>query len=379
VRMLYRRSNAASGFFRVVLNYSKNAFYRNTVKDLRLFLKSFSFFFMKSAFGSLMIVILLFAINQAKGQDLTGKWEGYLNHVSCIQTTQQLKVVLNLTKAENNFIGTIGYYLVLTGTDINNHAPIFEFPVSTTLQGQSMDIGYLASQELHGNFFAIGYYIMGRYSLLLDYKKVGETEALEGLYRGGNGGKGLLRLRRQSAIVSASQSNSSIIASIRKNQQNRRQELQKDSVKLEVMQAKPVWTYSDSLGKLYAREQLSVQKMQIRKDSLFAVVDVEGNLPFITLELFDNAEIDGDSISIFLDEVLVVHNMGLSAKPITYTVFKPVNGIQLKVRIVAENMGSIPPNTALVQIISGKETKRLLMQADEQSNGSIVFNWAIKE
>lgn len=326
----------------------------------------------------LIFAFLFLYLNSSWGQDFTGRWEGYLNHVSCLNTSQHLKVLLNLTKEGNKYKGTIGYYLVLTGTDINNHAPIFEFPVLSTFQERAIAIEYMASQELHGNFFVIGYYIMGRYSVLLDYKKVSETETLEGLYRGGNGGKGLLSLQRQSSMVSSSQSNATIIAALRKRQQMRKQAFEEEKTKREGVKPKPVWTLSDSLGNLYAKEQLSVQKLQTRKDSVFDVVEVREDLPFITIEIFDNAEIDGDSISVFVGDILVVHNIGLSAKPLEYKLFKPVTELEVSVRIVAENLGSIPPNTALVQIQAGEETKRLMMQADEQKNGSIIFKWIMR-
>src|SRR5258708_6694384 len=72
----------------------------------------------------------------------------------------------------------------------------------------------------------------------------------------------------------------------------------------------------------------------------------------IRIDLYDNGEIDGDSVSLFLNNELILEHLNLQAQPKTIWLLLnkslPVN----KLLLYAENLGSIPPNTALMEIIT---------------------------
>jgi hypothetical protein len=70
----------------------------------------------------------------------------------------------------------------------------------------------------------------------------------------------------------------------------------------------------------------------------------------VSIELYDNAETDGDSVSIYADDKPVLLQQLLSAKPIITNVAL-TKGKQHKISLFADNMGKIPPNTALMIII----------------------------
>jgi hypothetical protein len=330
---------------------------------------------LQKGFRSIVFALFLFISAYSYGQDVSGTWEGYLSHVSCMNTRQHLKVRLILNREGEAYNGKIAYYYLLSNTSISSQEPIFAFPVSTRLEDRSISINYNASDELNDRFFSIGYYIMGRYSLMLDYKIADGTEKLDGLYRGSNGGKGVLMLHRQEDMPSEPVSNSSVIASLRKKQQDRKAIQQNESPQSETKTLKPVWQQSDSLASLYAEEQKTFQWLKTRTDSVFGIVRLPDTLSYLTIEFFDNAEIDGDSISMFIDDVLVLHKKELSALALPFKLYKPAEGRQLRVRVVAENLGRIPPNTAFVQVTAPSGIKRFFMQSDERSNGVIVFNW----
>lgn len=93
----------------------------------------------------------------------------------------------------------------------------------------------------------------------------------------------------------------------------------------------------------------------------------------IELRFYDNAEIDGDSIAIYLNNQLLYEHVLLSDKP--YTIKLPVASLQPanELVMVAENLGSIPPNTSLmVAMIDGKRYEARL-ESTEQSSALIRF------
>jgi hypothetical protein len=72
----------------------------------------------------------------------------------------------------------------------------------------------------------------------------------------------------------------------------------------------------------------------------------------VVLSLYDNGEIDGDVVSIFLNNDKIIENVSLKASAYKKTIyFKQGETVQLT--LFAENLGSIPPNTGLLVVYSG--------------------------
>ena len=93
----------------------------------------------------------------------------------------------------------------------------------------------------------------------------------------------------------------------------------------------------------------------------------------ISVTLYDNGIIDGDSITlIYNDKILTTHQL-LTEKPLTFFIkIAPGNSRNELVRY-AENLGSIPPNTALMIIYDGTKRYELNINSTKNSNGSVSF------
>ena len=93
----------------------------------------------------------------------------------------------------------------------------------------------------------------------------------------------------------------------------------------------------------------------------------------IELRFYDNAEVDGDSISIFLNGVLLQEHIRLTDK--AYTIMLAVSDLQQTndLVMVAENLGAIPPNTSfMVAMVDGKRYEARL-ESTENSSAAIRF------
>jgi hypothetical protein len=95
--------------------------------------------------------------------------------------------------------------------------------------------------------------------------------------------------------------------------------------------------------------------------------------PDILVELFDNAEIDGDRVSVYHNNDLIVHNQMLLREPITFKVHADATNRTHEFILIAENLGTIPPNTALMRITVGTQVYKLSVKTDLKTNARIMF------
>jgi hypothetical protein len=99
----------------------------------------------------------------------------------------------------------------------------------------------------------------------------------------------------------------------------------------------------------------------------------------IKLDVYDNGTIDGDTVSIFYNGKMIMSHQRLSSKPIEIEVTLDENTSLHSIVLFAENLGSIPPNTALI-IFTTPAGKRyeLFSSATLQQNAELVFEYKPK-
>jgi hypothetical protein len=113
------------------------------------------------------------------------------------------------------------------------------------------------------------------------------------------------------------------------------------------------------------------QKFSQREKKLATVIPITGDS--IELRFYDNAVVDGDSIAVFLNDRMVFEHVRLNNKP--YTLMLAVDDLpeDNEMVMVAENLGTIPPNTSLmVAIVDGKRFEARL-ESTENSSALIRF------
>jgi hypothetical protein len=95
----------------------------------------------------------------------------------------------------------------------------------------------------------------------------------------------------------------------------------------------------------------------------------------IHIRLYDNGEIDNDTISVYLDGQLILSNKRLSAAPITYTLKMDETNSEHTLIMVAENLGRIPPNTSLMIVQDGDRRYQVSITSTEQKNAMVRFRY----
>jgi len=115
----------------------------------------------------------------------------------------------------------------------------------------------------------------------------------------------------------------------------------------------------------------------IRKNELVREIKVDTGI--IRLDFYDNAQIDGDTISVFVDKNPVLSMQRLTQKPLTINIAIDRNKKDHEVVMVAENLGEIPPNTALMIVTAGNKRYQLYLTSTEQKNAMVKFVYAQPE
>lgn len=108
-----------------------------------------------------------------------------------------------------------------------------------------------------------------------------------------------------------------------------------------------------------------------RKKQLVAEFPVSGDT--VEIHFYDHAEIDGDSISIFIGQKLWKDHILLKATPFTIKIAVADMDAQTDLTMVAENLGTIPPNTSLMIAYINGQRHEARLESTENSSAMIRF------
>ena len=93
----------------------------------------------------------------------------------------------------------------------------------------------------------------------------------------------------------------------------------------------------------------------------------------LELALYDNGEIDGDTVSVLLNGEVLMTKQGLKASAIKKTIYMQPGTEEVTLVLYAENLGKYPPNTGLLVVHDGDDTYQVRFSADLQQNAAVVF------
>jgi hypothetical protein len=97
--------------------------------------------------------------------------------------------------------------------------------------------------------------------------------------------------------------------------------------------------------------------------------------PEVTVKLYDNGDIDDDTISVYLDNKLMLSSKRLTASPLTIKFTIDEDNSDHELTMVAENLGRIPPNTSLMVVESGEQRFDVRITSTEQKNAVVRFKY----
>jgi hypothetical protein len=120
--------------------------------------------------------------------------------------------------------------------------------------------------------------------------------------------------------------------------------------------------------------QQTTTKLNMRSKQVIKTVEVEANS--FRVDLYDNGQIDGDTISVFYNGKLMVSRQRLSTEPISIQITLDPNKEDNELVMFAENLGTIPPNTALMIVTVAGKRYEVNISSSEQTSGTVRFRLA---
>lgn len=97
--------------------------------------------------------------------------------------------------------------------------------------------------------------------------------------------------------------------------------------------------------------------------------------PDILIQIYDNGEIDGDTITVYDNNEIIADSKRLTGKAITLNIKADIINSHHEFVMVADNLGSIPPNTALMVITTDGKRYELFISSDETKNAKVIIEY----
>ena len=99
--------------------------------------------------------------------------------------------------------------------------------------------------------------------------------------------------------------------------------------------------------------------------------ELEVDVDTVRIRLYDNGEVDGDSISVFLNGKLITTHQRLTTRPIQLNI--PLDSLNeyMELTMFAENLGSISPNTALMIVEAGEKSYSVRLTSTLEKSASV--------
>ena len=320
----------------------------------------------------LLIVFLFVKINIVSAQDLTGTWEGDLARSEFLQ--------VNIVQVGDRLCGYTWDYLYYNQNDFCKAYFTGRYDKAKKqwiLNGTS----FLANSGSH---------VLMR--IVLSYQSIEGKEILTGRESTPSQQPNLLSIltRHDVYLQKVSDKPSKML----RNMQECMEEKQKnkddsitvvmptDTLQKMILDVDPVKNSSvDTVRQIKppvaAKDSIPIisemaKRKNIKKEPLVV------NEKEIVLEVFDNGIIDSDTVSIFYNGKLILSHKLLSEKAIVIPISLNEQASLHEITLFAENLGSIPPNTALIVVHAGKKRYELFASASLTENAVIRFEYKPK-
>lgn len=154
-----------------------------------------------------------------------------------------------------------------------------------------------------------------------------------------------------------------------------------DKTALEI--AKKETTKSTAAPTINNKQQIAITTPSIKSTILPAADVVNRKIETIQsvyyksdsleITLYDNGEVDGDTVSVLINGTIIMPKVGLSTNAVRKKISTVNTGDSIQLIMYAETLGSLPPNTGLLIVYDGAERYEIRFSGDMQKSSAIVF------
>jgi hypothetical protein len=300
---------------------------------------------------------LLFISLQSSAQTVFGYWYGHAN-VKTNSSANNYLVELILQPEKGFVKGILNYYFKNTyrslqvkgnyNTDSRQLA-LYDIPVTYYGSMANMEVDCMMNLQATLRVAKAGSSLVGTFKSLPDYKYMCPEVTF---------------LLNMNADISKKDSVLKALREYKESYQVWRPSAFDTLAPVNVLQRKVINYVIEEQFK--QRENVVAQEIEVESDSL-------------SVDFYDNGEVDGDSISIFYNNQLVAFNRILSTRAIHFKLALDSTREVNEVTMFADNLGSIPPNTALMMIEDGRNRHEVRLSSSLEKNATIRIRKKIKK
>ena len=326
---------------------------------------------------NILLIILLLATNILSAQTVTGSWYGKAD-VDMAGNHNNYLTELIIKQKGDEVEGIFAYYFKDVYLSFFIHGsynaktkeisipniPVIYYNTNSTVNSIDCNTDFVGTLFVSKVKTAINgyFYHDGKYKYMCPDLRVNYTldvnENQDSVLKNSVAGKKIWKPQPDDFVVSATETKKEEIVP---NNAPAKNNIKNTPPVLKTTDVTPVKEES-SIKKI--TESFTKRKPIYNKDLL-----IESDSVKITF--YDNGDIDGDSISVFMNNKLVLSHQGLTAKAINVFMqldsTKDVNEISM----FAENLGTIPPNTALMIITDGINRYEVYMSSSLTQNSTV--------
>jgi hypothetical protein len=297
---------------------------------------------------SIAIVLLLLSL-QSRSQSVFGYWYGYANVKSNSSANNYL--VELVLQPEKGFVkGVLNYYFKNTYRSLSvkgnydaatRRLSLYDVPVVYHGSISNFEVDCMMTMQATLRVAQAGSSLVGAFKGLPDYQYTCPDLMLNLTFN---------------ADISKKDSVLKAISEFKENYQVWVPTATDTAVAVNVTPRKLVNYVTEN--EYTKRENVIINEIEVESDS-------------IQVDVYDNGEIDGDIISVFYNKQLILNNQKLTHKSIHIGLKLDPNLANNEISMFAENLGLIPPNTALMVIIDGKNRHEVRVSSNLEKNATI--------
>jgi hypothetical protein len=110
----------------------------------------------------------------------------------------------------------------------------------------------------------------------------------------------------------------------------------------------------------------------LRKTEVIRTIEFKSDS--LTLVLYDNGIVDGDTVSVVLNDEVIIPKLGLTDQAYRKVIkIPPGLGDSIKLVIYAENLGSIPPNSSMLVVEEGSDRQQVGFEGDMKKSSAVIL------
>lgn len=117
----------------------------------------------------------------------------------------------------------------------------------------------------------------------------------------------------------------------------------------------------------------SIPAAEVESRSIVLQETINFKSDSLQISLYDNGEVDGDTVSVLVNGKIIMAKQGLTTNAIRKTIYIDPGTDSVQLIMYAENLGSIAPNTGLLVIKDGRDSYEVRFSGDFQKNAAIIF------